>query len=79
MDKSDAAPIAIRRRILDAAAQTQSVRRTALGDVARLAGLARGTIHPHCADKDALIQAVRKELAREQGLAHPRAARRECR
>lgn len=64
MDKPDAAPTAIRRRILDAAAQSvrrHGIRRTALGNVARLAGLARGTIYLHFADKDALIQAVLKD------------------
>lgn len=63
----DEAPNAIRQRILDAATQSvrrHGLRRTALGEVARLAGLSRGTIYLHFADKDTLIQAVLKDQLR---------------
>lgn len=67
MGKHDEAPNGIRQRILAAATQSvrrHGIRRTALGDVARLAGLSRGTIYLHFADKDALIRAVLQEQVR---------------
>lgn len=67
MGNRDEIPSAIHRRILDAATRSvrrRGIRRTSLGDVAQLAGLSRGTIYLHFADKDALIQAVLKDQLR---------------
>lgn len=80
MGKPDPAPTALRQRIVDAATQSvrrHGIRRTALGDVARLAGLSRGTIYLHFADKDALIQAVLKSQVQAFNEAGQKAVRRQ--
>lgn len=61
MGKIDGAAGPIRGRILEAATRSvrrHGIRRTSIGEVARLAELSRGTVYLHFADKNALIEAV---------------------